>query len=67
MLSVVSDLPQFSLSAFKPQLLDRQQNDYISNAKKRKSILSLEIFELFWVARSLFNRCSRNKLLCPTI
>lgn len=34
-LSRVSDLPQFSLSAFKPQLLDRQKNDYISNAKKK--------------------------------
>ena len=34
-LSRVSDLPQFSLSTFKPQLLDRQQNDYISNAKKK--------------------------------
>jgi len=33
-LTVVSDLPQFSLSALKPQVLDRQQNDYISNAKK---------------------------------
>jgi hypothetical protein len=66
-LSVFSDLPQFSLSAFKPQLHDRQQNDYISNAKKRKPILSLEILELFRVARSLFNRSSRNKLLCPTI
>jgi hypothetical protein len=33
-LSVVSDLPPFSLSTFKPQLPDRQQNYYISNTKK---------------------------------
>lgn len=46
-LSVVSDLPQFSLSTFKLQLLDRQQNDYISNAKKENLYWAWKFWNYF--------------------